>query len=153
MLAAILGLVGVVLGAGISAIIQWQISRANREQMLATAALDKRLAAHQQAYALWREILRAAHHKSKIGDVVRKAETWWEDNCLYLDAQAREDFRSCMLTVINHSYVVAANNGPGGDAETIEDSWSTVTRPGRSLVEGVRLPSLGEAEKPASNNP
>lgn len=145
---ALAGFIGVLVGVSISAGVQWQIARANRQHELATAALEKRLAAHQEAYALWRKIVGTTHRKDEIGDVVRKAEEWWEANCLYLDPVSREDFRTCMLTATGHSDLVEAHRGTG-EAASVKESWALIMKPGQSLVQGVQLPSLGEAENPS----
>jgi hypothetical protein len=141
------GLLGVLIGAGISAATSILLARENRHLQLATAALDKRLAAHQAAYALWWKIVGAVHHKDKIGDVVIEAEEWWKNNCLYLDAESRQAFRACLMFAFNHKDLL---QGPRSEeaARLVEGSWKEIMKPGQTLVEGVALPSLGKAEKP-----
>jgi hypothetical protein len=75
-----IGLFGVLISPGISAATSILLARENRHLQLATAAIDKRIAAHQAAYALWWRIVGAVHHKGKINDVVIEAEEWWKNN-------------------------------------------------------------------------
>lgn len=142
-----IGLLGVLIGAGISAATSILLARENRHLKLATAALDKRLAAHQAAYAHWWNIVSAVHQKEKIGDVVIEAEDWWKNNCLYLDAVSRKTFRTCLIFAINHKDLL---QGPRSDetAKLVKESWEVIMKPGETLVEGVALPSLGRAERP-----
>jgi hypothetical protein len=142
------GLLGVLIGAGIAAATSILLARENRHLHLATAALDKRLAAHQAAYALWCKIVGAVHHKEKIGDVVIEAEEWWKNNCLYLDGVSRKAFRTCLMFAINHKDLL---QGPRSEeaAKLVRESWREIMKPGETLVEGVALPSLGRAEKPS----
>jgi hypothetical protein len=142
------GLLGVLIGAGISAATSILLARENRHLQLATAALDKRLAAHQAAYALWWKIVGAVHRKGKIGDVVIEAEEWWKNNCLYLDGVSRKAFRTCLMFAINHKDLL---QGPRSEevAKLVKESWKEIMKPGETLVEGVALPSLGKSEKPS----
>lgn len=142
------GLLGVLIGAGISATTSILLARESRHRQLATAALDKRLAAHQAAYTLWRKIVSAVHHKEEIGAVVMEADEWWANNCLYLDAASRRAFRACLMFAINHKGLL---QGPRSHETTrlVEKSWGVIMKPRDTLVEGVALPSLGKAEKPS----
>jgi len=142
------GLLGVLIGAGISAATSILLAWENRHLQLAMAALDKRLAAHQTAYALWWNIVRAVHQKDKIGHVVIEAEEWWKNNCLYLDAASRQAFRECLMFAINHKDLL---QGPRSKETTVlvKESWNVIMKPGETLVESVALPSLGKAEKPS----
>ncbi|MBI4192850.1 MAG: hypothetical protein HY525_20245 [Betaproteobacteria bacterium] len=141
------GLLGVLIGAGISATTSILLARENRHLQLATAALDKRLAAHQAAYALWWKIVGAVHHNDKIGDVVMEADDWWKNNCLYLDADSRQAFRACLMFAFNHKDLLGGPRSKEA-AKLAEESWKEIMKPGQTLVEGVALPSLGKAEKP-----
>ena len=145
-----IGLLGVLLGAGISAATSILVARENRYLQLATAALDKRLAAHQAAYALWWRIVGALHHKEKIGDVVIEAEEWWKNNCLYLDATSRKAFRVCLMLAFNHRDLLEGEGPRSAEATKLaKESWYQILKPGETLVEGVALPSLGKAERPS----
>ena len=143
-----IGLLGVLIGAGISAATSILLARESRHLQLATAALDKRFAAHQAAYTLWWKLVGAVHHKEKIGAVVIEAEEWWTKNCLYLDAESRKAFRACITFAFVHQDLL---QGPRTNEATklIKESWHQIMKPGETLVEGVDLPSLGKAERPS----
>jgi len=53
---AVSAFIGVMVGSAITGAIQYWVSEADRRHQLRVAALDKRLEAHQRAYALWRKI-------------------------------------------------------------------------------------------------
>ena len=52
-----IGIFGVLVGSAISAATSIALAKANARFALRTAALEKRLKAHQEGYALWHEIL------------------------------------------------------------------------------------------------
>lgn len=108
---------------------------------LRLAAVERRLQAHQEAYSLWRKII-AYVHKDTIGKVVMECQTWWDTNCLYLSASARDAFRSAYESAFNHqSYLQDRSN-----RTLIEENWARIMNAGPKIVEGVELPSLGETE-------
>ena len=55
---------------------------------LQVAALEKRLAVHQEAYAMCRALVSAAHRTEDFP--MRRFEDWWRDNCLYLTELAAD---------------------------------------------------------------
>ena len=73
---------------------------AQYKNQLRLAALNRRLEVHQQAYALLQELQGARGESTKnsgvvsreIEDVIAKCWQWWSNNCLYLEADAREKF-------------------------------------------------------------
>jgi hypothetical protein len=70
-----------------------------------------------------------------------------EEQCLYLDAVSRKAFRTCLMFPINHKEFL---QGPRSEeaAKLVKERWKEIMKPGETLVEGVALPSLGEAERP-----
>ena len=58
---------------------------------LRLAAVDKRLQVHQEAFTLWRKMLEFAYD-DEVGKVVLEAQAWWEQNCIYLEPEARQAF-------------------------------------------------------------
>ena len=59
---------------------------------LRLAALDQRLKAHQEAYALWWRLMGVVHDKESIDEVIMECQDWWVNNNLYLEAEARQAF-------------------------------------------------------------
>lgn len=59
---------------------------------LKLAALDRRLLAHQEAYAICRDLVGVAQGVPNPAnpDLLAKFQEWWSKNCLYLTADASE---------------------------------------------------------------
>jgi len=117
---------------------------------LRVAAIDKRLQAHQEAFALWRKIFVSAH-ESNIGDVVRECQDWWNRNCLYLEPEARQAFSSAYWAASRHRQYLDANGQREGMANIITTNWEKIENAGEVLVKAVSLPGLTEGEKTLSN--
>jgi hypothetical protein len=143
--ASTVGLIGVLTGAMISTVATIVTTRADRRFQLATTALDRRLAAHQEAYAIRQEIIRFVHQRDKIGEVVVKAQDWWTNNCLYLNASSRSAFRACFIAAANHRDLVEGPRSPE-TTKLVQENWATITKPGQNLVSGVALPPLDNSE-------
>jgi hypothetical protein len=115
------------------------------QHQLRLAAVDRRLAAHQEAFALWRQLIRAVHSED-IVKVVIECQDWWEKNCLYLSAQARDSFN--MTYTAAHSHRQLTENRL--DAESVSRSWDRITKAGDDIVSGADLPPLKERESQIS---
>lgn len=138
--AAISGFLGAVLGAAISTTVNWYISRRQLTAQFRLAALDRRLATHQEAYVLWRQLLSTVNDGEKISEVVRKCEDWWIENCLYLDAGSREAFwTACKLAADFHQLDY--------DSELRERHFAKIEQVGTLIAEGAHLPAIAEEAK------
>lgn len=152
---ALVGFLGVIIGGFISSVTSLLVVKENYRSQLRIAVLDKRLNAHQVAYALWDEIKRAVHDKdkNKINDLHRKAYEFWKDNCLYLDGPSRKAFKPCMTAAINlnQQLQIDLQIQPNKHEiiRLIEENWEKVRKLGKTLEEGVLLPTLGDDEFPA----
>ena len=142
---ALIGFLGVIIGSGLAAATSLLLAKENRQGQLAIASLDKRLEAHQTAYAIWHEIRGAIHRPDRLDDVLMKADQFWKNNCLYLDPLSRKAFRDCIIFASSHKDLLY---GPRTEEmrKLIKESWGIITKPGDLLVQGVALPSLGEKE-------
>ena len=109
---------------------------------LRMAALDRRLAAHQEAFTLWRELLGAVH-SDKVGGVVLKCQAWWEKNCLYLSSPVRESFSDAYTSAHSHHGYLQSRT----DAKLVEENWARIMKAGNDIVAAVQLPGLTTAEK------
>lgn len=105
---------------------------------LRLAALDKRLAVHQEAYTLWRKLFFTLPGPS-LRDMVVQCQTWWEQNCLYLTPEAREAFYEAFHRADNHDNL-------RGDAQAQRENFEQIRATGEIIVVAVQLPSLGERE-------
>jgi hypothetical protein len=115
----------------------------NKELRL--AALDRRLAAHQEAYALWKELVSVSNKRDDQGacvEHVMKCQNWWNHNCLYLDAEAREAFRVSYLAAHSRPDLLAS-----GDPESMKSNFEIVVAAGKKLVAGAALPPLSTDEE------
>lgn len=121
------------------------VEQAKRKHQLSIAALDRRLEAHQQAYALWWELSSNVFGK-EIGSVVMKCQEWWKKNCLYLDAESRWAFRHAYNAAFLHRELVDGSRGRQGGSEKIKANFRVISDAGGTIVKGVELPSLGEDE-------
>jgi len=144
---AIIAFLGVIVGSALTSLTSLLSAKENRKLQLTTASLDKRLQAHQAAYALWYEMVRVIHHQENLWEIIMKADEFWANNCLYLDPISRKAFRDSTLFAWSHKELL---QGPRDEEVTkaIKESWEIIMKPGRTLAEGVSLPSLGSDEYP-----
>ncbi|BCZ77008.1 hypothetical protein PTKU64_06830 [Paraburkholderia terrae] len=117
-------------------------------QQMRVAALDRRLEAHQEAFALWRRLYATAHEDG-IRELVKECQTWWEKNCLYLEPAAREAFSKAYIAAGSHQgYLRMADPDRSSQAvELIMRNWQAVEDAGNIIVESVALPGLTNAER------
>jgi hypothetical protein len=117
------------------------VERSEQRQQ-SPGTVDRRLEAHQEAYALWWKLVDAVNNDKKVMDVSLECQNWWVKNCLYLDAEARLAF--------NRAYFAAAARPAllrqSRDARPLEENWQLIFEAGEAIVRGVPLPSLGDAE-------
>jgi len=117
------------------------IEELRSRQQLRLVATEKRLEAHQHAFTLWRALLSKAH-TDDVGPIVRDCQQWWERNCLYLTADARDSFNRAYFAASQHHKMVKERV----DADAVKRNWADITKAGTDLVAGVELPPLGERE-------
>jgi hypothetical protein len=108
---------------------------------LRLAGIDKRLEAHQEAFALWRELFRAMH-SPEVNAETRKCEKWWERNCLYLEPEVRKAFSAAFSAAHEHAPLLQDR----GDAELAKANWSVIMAFPKILFEAIHLPGLSERE-------
>jgi hypothetical protein len=119
------------------------IEQGTRRHQLRLAALERRLQAHQEAYALWWELLGHATKQDEIGPIVMECQAWWVKNCLYLDEDARKTFYHSFLAA--HLHPVFFDGGVR-DPDGAKANWNTIMAAGDAIAKGVELPSIGNAE-------
>jgi hypothetical protein len=107
---------------------------------LRMAAIDKRMQAHQEAFALWRRLFRTADKPDEDGNLtkecVKECDKWWGDNCLYLEPDARVAFID--------AFWAAVNRWPDNDKGS---NWEKIESAGDVILYAVQLPGLSEGEK------
>lgn len=147
----VIGFIGVIIGSAISSITSIVISKESRKGQLAVASLEKRLEAHQTAYSIWRNLIFSVHDEEKLSEISITAQDWWEKHCLYLDPESREAFRASIFSAGIHKDFLREPRSKES-LKSIKENWATIMKPGKTLVEGVYLPSLAEDTKPDGIN-
>lgn len=119
------------------------------QNQLRVAAIDKRLAAHQEAFALWRKLITVLW-EGNLHAVVMECQQWWNENCLYLEPAARDAFSLAYSFAPSHRALVAgmAIHGTTYSAD-IEQREKEIMKAGEVLVQAVQLPGLTQAEENA----
>ena len=139
---AVVALIGVLVGSVITSVVQYWIAETRRSQELRLAALDRRLESSQRAYHLWRRLVFADKRSREVFDVIQECQDWWDRNCIYLDAEAREAFLRAFHAASDHDAYVAAH----ADKTLLMDTMQTAVGAGDLILKGVALPSIGEIE-------
>jgi hypothetical protein len=125
-----------------------RISLQSRDQthQLSVAALDKRLTAHQEAYALWWELRGSVNKEDDIVDnVVEKCKDWWAHNNLYLNSKPREAFIKAYCAASRHREVIQTwknHDNREDDNRRVEENWDRIERVGQIIEEEMKLPSI-----------
>jgi len=109
---------------------------------LRLAGIDKRLQAHQESFTLWRELL-AAVHTPDVGKAVVKCQSWWEQNCLYLEPEVRQSFVQAYSAAHIHQSFTSDRTNP----DAVRKNWTEITRFPDVLFSAVKLPGLSELER------
>lgn len=118
------------------------LEQSGHRQQLRMAALEKRLAVHQEAYVLWVKLFKSVHDDATVGSIIMECQEWWEHNCLYLEDSVRRAFRLAYMTALNHRNLVRWRE----DVKLVKDSWSDIARVGEVIVKAVELPPITGAE-------
>jgi len=118
------------------------LERVNREHAMRMAALEKRLEAHQQAYALWRKLVANVHQRDKIGAIILECQDWWQNHCLYLDPEARQAFYMAYSSAHLHPNLLGGERSEEA-ARMVRENWQHIIGAGDVIVRGAALPPLG----------
>lgn len=117
------------------------IEESKQRHALRLAALDRRLAAHQEAFALWRRLLSEIKGET-IATIVLECQDWWEKNCLYLEPGVRDAFfRAYSAAILHHSYVQAF-----AASDVIEENWKAISNFPNILFAAIKLPPIAQAD-------
>lgn len=109
---------------------------------LSVAAIETRLAKHQEAYSLWWELMRDASDQNSVGKCILKCQDWHIKNSLYLSAEARKAFRKAYIAAQFHSELRHTRE----NSKEILERFEEIQKAGDVLVEAVSLPSWGKDE-------
>ncbi|HET9912759.1 MAG TPA: hypothetical protein VFQ13_12760, partial [Anaerolineales bacterium] len=103
---ALLSLISAIVGGLIATSSQAWISTQDRENQLRLAAIERRLTAHQEAYALWRKLIFTSSEDNDFGNVVLECQSWWNNNCLFLDAKSRKAFFDAFMAAPDRPFLL-----------------------------------------------
>lgn len=95
------------------------------QQQLRLAAVERRLAAHQEAFTLWRRLVAKAHSEDAQSAVLQ-CQDWWEENCLYLGAEARDSFNRAYFAAAVHRELTRARV----DSAEVKANWALIMKGG-----------------------
>jgi hypothetical protein len=130
------GLVGVLVGATISAAIASIVALEARRVQLAATTWARRLEAHQEAFSLWHQCWSVVHEKDqkKKDGTLNKARDWWVKNCLYLSEEARNPF-VLIASVQMHSIFLETRHGGSEEwKKQVMENWELITRTGQTII-------------------
>ena len=114
---------------------------------LRMAALERRLQAHQEAFALWRTLVSELHSDSVSSNVI-KCQEWWNQNCLYLSADSRQAFSDAYISAMQHKSLLDSRDG-----QLVQVNFSKITAAGDVLVKAVELPPIAGGEAKDASPP
>ena len=128
-----------------------RLEQTKLNHQLRLAALDQRLKAHQEAYALWWKLMDVIRDNERISEVILECQDWWVKNNLYLDAEVRKAFRIAYHSASTYCQIYTelreADSTERQRREgVLSESWKSVNDAGEAIVKAVELPSLVEEE-------
>lgn len=112
------------------------------KQQLRMAAIDRRLAAHQEAFELWSRVTTYLWEPQKIEELKYECWTWWIANCLYMEPAARTAFRVAFASAPDHRMVVETATNDDAGVKAIQESWARIWNAGDLISRAVALPGL-----------
>jgi hypothetical protein len=125
------------------------IEQLKSRQQLRIAAIDQRLRAHQEAFALWRK-LNQHLASDELYSVISECDKWWTDNCLYLEDDARSALSDAYWNAHMYRQLERTEqlqpNVRDKALELMMSRMTTITEAGNRIAKAVTLPGLSAAE-------
>lgn len=126
-----------------------QLEDIKAHHQLRTLVAERRIAAHQEAYAHSVAMIRYAHTGGeKLAEVVTKARDWYDSNCLFLGKETRRSFNTATLIVEEHHRYLEQRV----DASIVSGSWERIVAPLEHVAKEVELPPFSALELEAVRN-
>lgn len=120
------------------------IEQLKSQNHLRAAAIDRRLQAHQEAYELWRKLI-GAMHSDDYGKVVLACQTWWDQNCLYLEKEPRQEFYQAYMFAGSVRQRSQYSDRMSQDAlDVARENERKIYECGNVIVRAVELPALAD---------
>jgi len=108
---------------------------------LRLAGIDRRLAAHQEAFSYWRSLYRAMH-TPEVNAEAGKCSEWWEQNCLYLEPEVRKAFADALVAANVHASLLSDRS----NGNLVKKNWAEIQSFPEILFKAIQLPGLSEQE-------
>jgi hypothetical protein len=125
------------------------IEQLKSQNQLRLAAVDRRLQAHQEAFALWRKL---NQHLSadNLFEIIAECDRWWTHNCLYLEDDARDAFSDAYWNAhMCHQLERTEALQPNVRTRALQfrlDRMTKITEAGNRIAKAVALPGLSTVE-------
>lgn len=117
------------------------IENIRADEALRLVAAERRLQAHQEAYALWAKLFHGVHDVDNQARV-QECQAWLEENCLYLDSKIRDSFRDAYTAAHLHRGLLASQRDENTKS-LITENWKRIEGVGSLIDEAINLPSIG----------
>jgi hypothetical protein len=127
------------------------IEQARFRHQIRIASMDRRLQAHQEAFTLWRQMLKIVHNEGDAG-VIGQCQKWWEENCVYLEADVRDAFNRAYFAVADHKTLLNVQQRGESEIRAVQENWKLIMSTGDIILKAVELPALNEREQKLTPN-
>jgi len=107
---------------------------------LKVLAPELRLQKYQEAYTLWDDMFWSIHDP-ELYEKAKKCESWWKENCVYLDSETRIAFKKGINFATLHPEHLKAR-----DTKMIQENWDRVLEVEKKIFENTELPGMKSAE-------
>jgi hypothetical protein len=102
------------------------------------AALDRRLQAHQKAFAYCRQLHRVLNDHTELTKVSNAMIAWFDETGLYLEKEAGQAFWDAYHAALSYN---VAHNQPR-DTNLMKINWQAILNSQQIIMQTVELPSL-----------
>lgn len=118
------------------------------KNQLRTAAVDRRLQAHQEAFSHWRGLLRV-YNSVDVTPTVIATQEWWEKNCLYLEPDARAALSEAWMLASLAPHRMRGGPIDNETAAQFKEDFRRFHAAGDRILQAVALPPMASAERQA----
>lgn len=91
---------------------------------------------------MWQRLRFINRRSNEFTQLILDCQDWWNNNCIYLSANARAAFKKAYLAAEYLSLPISMQAGPEAAKRDVND----LNRAGEVILQGVYLPSIGEDE-------
>ncbi|HEX9666406.1 MAG TPA: hypothetical protein VGA95_07575 [Thermodesulfobacteriota bacterium] len=142
---AIVGLLGVIIGAMVTSFSNYLISERQRKEKLELIAYDKIVDAHQKAYAHWYKVTSKIYdNRDELNKAYFEMQDWLSENCLYLDPEIEDALRVSIDCASHHEGYVNTKS----DSKFIMENWNDIHKPRTLIRTKIKLHPIPIPEDP-----